>query len=97
MRTYVMLGDPEHFSADSVQQWLAADLESDPAAGSRRDRQQLLAHLAALFERGAALRAAVAADPARFDRVAILRETEAPVSAAARAAIRAISKPGEAA
>jgi type VI secretion system protein ImpL len=52
LRIYVMLGDPEHFSADSVEQWLAADLESDPAAGSRQDRQQLLAHLAALFERG---------------------------------------------
>ena len=33
LRTYVMLGDPEHFSADSVEQWLAADLESEPAAG----------------------------------------------------------------
>ena len=39
---------------------------------------------------GAALRAAVAADPARFDRTAILRDTEAPTRAAARRVIAAI-------
>ncbi|WP_415183448.1 class II fructose-bisphosphate aldolase [Phaeovulum sp.] len=39
---------------------------------------------------GAALRAAVNADPARFDRIAILRETQDPVMAAARQVIRAI-------
>ncbi len=38
---------------------------------------------------GAALRQAVAADPARFDRAAILKETEAPVVAAARDVLRA--------
>lgn len=37
---------------------------------------------------GAALRAAVARDPSRFDRIAILKETEAPVMQAARAVIR---------
>lgn len=37
---------------------------------------------------GQALRAAVISDPARFDRIALLSETEAPVTAAARAAIR---------
>jgi fructose-bisphosphate aldolase class II len=42
---------------------------------------------------GAALRAAVARDPDRFDRVAILRETEEPVTRAAREAIRALWKP----
>ncbi len=39
---------------------------------------------------GAALRAAVAADPDRFDRVEILKQTHDPVMAAARAAIRAL-------
>lgn len=37
---------------------------------------------------GRALREAVDRDPARFDRVAILKETEAPVAAAARSVIR---------
>ena len=37
---------------------------------------------------GAALRDAVNRDPARFDRVQILKETHAPVMAAARAVIR---------
>ncbi|MCX7888933.1 MAG: class II fructose-bisphosphate aldolase [Rhodobacteraceae bacterium] len=39
---------------------------------------------------GAALRQALARDPARFDRLAILRETEDPVMQAARLAIRTI-------
>lgn len=43
---------------------------------------------------GAALRQAVNADPDRFDRVQILKQTHDPVVAAARAAIRAISRPG---
>lgn len=38
---------------------------------------------------GDALRAAVAADPARFDRVAILRDTHDPLVAATRAVLRA--------
>jgi len=42
---------------------------------------------------GAALREAVARDPDRFDRVAILGETEEPVTRAARRAIRALWKP----
>ncbi len=42
---------------------------------------------------GAALREAVARDPARFDRVAILSETEEPVTAAARGVIRTLWKP----
>jgi fructose-bisphosphate aldolase class II len=42
---------------------------------------------------GAALREAVARDPARFDRVAILGETEEPVTRAARRVIRALWKP----
>ncbi len=43
---------------------------------------------------GAALRAAVNADPERFDRVAILKETHMPVKAAAREAIRSLAKGG---
>jgi fructose-bisphosphate aldolase class II len=42
---------------------------------------------------GAALREAVARDPGRFDRVAILSETEEPVSRAARRVIRSLWKP----
>ena len=44
---------------------------------------------------GSSLRAAVAADPKRFDRVQILSEIEAPIRDAARAAIRAIGPQGE--
>lgn len=40
---------------------------------------------------GAALRQALAADPARFDRIQILRETIAPVTDAARKAIAGLS------
>ena len=47
------------------------------------------------MEFGAALREAVMRDPERFDRVAILRETEAPVMVAARQVIRALWKPEE--
>lgn len=43
---------------------------------------------------GAALRAAVAADPDRFDRIAILKETHDPVMAAARAVIRGVGAAG---
>ena len=45
---------------------------------------------------GAALRAAINADPDRFDRVAILKETHAPVMAAARAVIRGLGASGKA-
>jgi fructose-bisphosphate aldolase class II len=40
---------------------------------------------------GAALRAALTADPDLFDRVQILREVEAPLETAARAALRALA------
>jgi fructose-bisphosphate aldolase class II len=43
---------------------------------------------------GAALRDAVNRDPDRFDRVSIIKETEEPVRAAARAVIRALGAPG---
>lgn len=42
---------------------------------------------------GQALRQAVNADPERFDRIAILKETHDPVVAAARAVIRALGAP----
>jgi fructose-bisphosphate aldolase class II len=45
---------------------------------------------------GAALREAVNRDPARFDRIAILKETEAPVMAATRAVIRGLGANGRA-
>jgi fructose-bisphosphate aldolase class II len=45
---------------------------------------------------GTALRQAVGADPARFDRLAILAETQDPVFAAARAAIRSLGAAGRA-
>jgi fructose-bisphosphate aldolase, class II len=45
---------------------------------------------------GTALRSALALDPARFDRIAILKETEAPVAEAARAVIRGLGASGRA-
>jgi fructose-bisphosphate aldolase, class II len=45
---------------------------------------------------GAALRDALAADPARFDRVTILKETHDPVMEAARAVIRGLNASGKA-
>jgi fructose-bisphosphate aldolase, class II len=45
---------------------------------------------------GAALRQAVNADPARFDRVAILKDTHEPVFEAARAVIRGLGASGRA-
>lgn len=45
---------------------------------------------------GAALRAAVLRDPARFDRIEILRETHDPVMAAARAVFRGMGASGRA-
>lgn len=45
---------------------------------------------------GAALRAAVLRDPGRFDRIALLAETEGPVTAAARHAIRSLGAAGRA-
>ncbi|MGB3408121.1 MAG: class II fructose-bisphosphate aldolase, partial [Jannaschia sp.] len=41
---------------------------------------------------GSALRAALAADPNRFDRVQILREIEAPIRAAAELALRSLGR-----
>ncbi len=43
---------------------------------------------------GTALRAALARDPARFDRIDLLQETEIPVTEAARSAIRGLGASG---
>ena len=48
------------------------------------------------MEFGRALRQALAEDPARFDRIAILSATEGPLSAAARAVIRGMGATGRA-
>ena len=67
---------------------------ADLAATSRICKFNIGTELRMVF--GAALRAAVAADPERFDRVAILKETEGPVMEAARAVIRGMGASGRA-
>lgn len=62
------------------------------AAGSRIAKFNIGTELRMAF--GAALRAAVARDPARFDRIAILRDTEDPVMDAARAVFRGLGASG---
>ncbi|PPB79494.1 fructose-bisphosphate aldolase [Albidovulum inexpectatum] len=64
------------------------------AAGSRICKFNIGTELRMAF--GRALRDAMNADPARFDRVAILKETHAPVMAAARAVIRNLGASGRA-
>ena len=64
------------------------------AAGSRIAKFNIGTELRMAF--GAALRQAVNADPERFDRVAILKETHEPVFEAARAVIRGLGASGRA-
>ncbi|MBE0414906.1 class II fructose-bisphosphate aldolase [Yoonia sp.] len=64
------------------------------AAGTRIAKFNIGTELRMAF--GAALRAAVNADPARFDRVSILQETHDPVFDAARAVIRGLGTSGKA-
>ncbi|MFN7002092.1 MAG: class II fructose-bisphosphate aldolase [Roseinatronobacter sp.] len=64
------------------------------AAGSRIAKFNIGTELRMAF--GKALRDAVNADPARFDRVAILKETQDPVLNAARAVIRGLGASGRA-
>ncbi|XOY55181.1 MAG: class II fructose-bisphosphate aldolase [Rhodobacterales bacterium] len=64
------------------------------ATGSRIAKFNIGTELRMAF--GAALRDAVNADPARFDRVSILKETHDPVMAAARAVIRGLGASGRA-
>lgn len=63
------------------------------AAGSRICKFNIGTELRMAF--GAALRAAVAADPDRFDRVAILKDTHDPVMQAARTVIRTVGASGK--
>jgi fructose-bisphosphate aldolase class II len=67
---------------------------ADLAATSRICKFNIGTELRMAF--GAALREAVNRDPARFDRIAILKETEAPVMAATRAVIRGLGANGRA-
>ena len=62
------------------------------AAGSRICKFNIGTELRQVF--GRALRDAVMRDPARFDRLELLRETEAPVTEAARAVIRDLGATG---
>ena len=64
------------------------------AAGSKICKYNIGTELRMAF--GAALRAAVAKDPDRFDRVQILKDTHDPVMEAARAAIRGVGASGRA-
>ena len=64
------------------------------AAGSRIAKFNIGTELRMAF--GAALRDAVNRDPARFDRVQILKETHDPVMTAARAVIRGMGASGRA-
>jgi fructose-bisphosphate aldolase, class II len=65
---------------------------ADLAATSRIAKFNIGTELRMAF--GAALRDAVARDPARFDRIAILKETEAPVMEAAGTVIRNLGASG---
>jgi fructose-bisphosphate aldolase class II len=64
------------------------------AAGSHICKFNIGTELRQVF--GRALRDAVMRDPARFDRIELLRETEAPVTEAARAVIRDLGAAGRA-
>ncbi|MES2913828.1 MAG: class II fructose-bisphosphate aldolase [Pseudomonadota bacterium] len=62
------------------------------AAGSRIAKFNIGTELRMAF--GAALREVLSKDPARFDRIAILRDTEDPVMQAARAVLRGLGASG---
>lgn len=64
------------------------------AAGSRVCKINIGTELRMTF--GAALREALATDLARFDRIAILKDTEGPMLAAARTVIRSLGASGRA-
>lgn len=53
LRTYLMLGMPERFDVEDARAWLQQDLEShDFESLEKPQREALLVHLDALFERG---------------------------------------------
>lgn len=54
LKAYLMLQQPEHFDAAALKAFISADWEASlPRDVSVEQRQELEAHLAALFERGA--------------------------------------------
>ncbi|MFN3281431.1 MAG: class II fructose-bisphosphate aldolase, partial [Tabrizicola sp.] len=71
-----------------------ADQRAALAAGSRIAKFNIGTELRMAF--GAALRAAVAREPERFDRIQILRETEDPMEQVARSVIRGLGTSGRA-
>lgn len=51
LRAYLMLGDPKHFDSEAAKAWVELDWDANlPRKVTPRQRQQLLAHLEALFE-----------------------------------------------
>jgi fructose-bisphosphate aldolase class II len=70
-----------------------ADQRAMLAAGSRIAKFNIGTELRMAF--GAALREAVAKDSERFDRIAILKDTEGPVTEAARAVFRGLGASGK--
>lgn len=52
LRVYLMLGQPKHLDVDSVQAWLGVDWRRNLADASVDQRDQLAAHVAALFDAG---------------------------------------------
>lgn len=71
-----------------------ADQRASLAATSRIAKFNIGTELRMAF--GAALREAVNRDPARFDRIEILRDTEAPVALACRGVLRNLGASGKA-
>ncbi|WP_332876503.1 type VI secretion system membrane subunit TssM [Massilia sp. S19_KUP03_FR1] len=61
LRVYLMLGQPVHLDAESVQAWLARDWRTSLPDASADQRDRLDAHIAALLDGGSA------ADPAPLD------------------------------
>jgi type VI secretion system protein ImpL len=54
LKSYIMFHDGEHFDADALKAWITADWERNlPRDVAIEQRQQLEAHLDALFARGA--------------------------------------------
>ncbi|MDB5958918.1 MAG: hypothetical protein JWP59_212 [Massilia sp.] len=52
LRVYLMLGQPNHLDAESVQAWLAVDGRRSLADATLEQRERLGAHLAAMLEAG---------------------------------------------
>ncbi|QYF95739.1 type VI secretion system membrane subunit TssM [Massilia sp. PAMC28688] len=53
LRVYLMLGQPNHLDADSVLAWFDVDWRRSLSGASVEQRDQLLAHVAALLDGGA--------------------------------------------